>query len=231
MRAAPLCRVHACVHQYSSYHLSVPKRKYTRLKYFDYRTPGAYFITACAAGRKSAFGHIVDSVLQPSRLGKLVSDQISSITEHHGVHVRIDASVVMPNHMHMILFLGSDPSTYRPILKSGIRLQSDIQAGSGGVLAGSMGAIIGSYKSAITREAKLAGIPSGPVFQAGFYEHVIRHEGALNRIRAYITNNPRQWELDRENPERSGEHAFYAWLEAYAKYLLSADFPRGDIPL
>ena len=39
-----------------------------------------------------------------------------------------------------------------------------------------------------------------PVWQRNYFEHIIRDEGSLNDIRQYITNNPAQWDLDRENP-------------------------------
>ncbi|MGQ9826987.1 MAG: transposase, partial [Roseiflexus sp.] len=42
--------------------------------------------------------------------------------------------------------------------------------------------------------------PGVPVWQRNYYEHIIRNEESLNRIREYIANNPAQWEMDRENP-------------------------------
>jgi REP element-mobilizing transposase RayT len=38
-----------------------------------------------------------------------------------------------------------------------------------------------------------------PLWQRGYYEHVIRNEKALNRIRSYIADNPRRWADDPEN--------------------------------
>ena len=40
----------------------------------------------------------------------------------------------------------------------------------------------------------------GKLWQRNYHEHIIRDEDELSRIRAYIINNPLQWELDRENP-------------------------------
>ncbi len=40
----------------------------------------------------------------------------------------------------------------------------------------------------------------GRLWQRNYYEHIIRDEESLNRIREYIANNPLQWDLDRENP-------------------------------
>ena len=45
--------------------------------------------------------------------------------------------------------------------------------------------------------------PGGPMWQRNYYEHIIRDEGELNRVREYIQNNPLNWETDKENPERS----------------------------
>jgi len=45
---------------------------------------------------------------------------------------------------------------------------------------------------------------AGRLWQRNYYEHIIRDEVALNRIRTYIANNPLQWELDRENPDFVG---------------------------
>ena len=40
-------------------------------------------------------------------------------------------------------------------------------------------------------------------WQRNYYEHVVRDKDSLARIRQYISNNPSQWALDRENPENS----------------------------
>ena len=49
-------------------------------------------------------------------------------------------------------------------------------------------------------------------WQRNYYEHVIRNEDSLNRIREYIVNNPLRWHLDRENYQRTGEDDFERWL-------------------
>jgi hypothetical protein len=42
------------------------------------------------------------------------------------------------------------------------------------------------------------------VWQRNYYEHIIRNDDSLNRIREYIVGNPAQWESDRENPAHMG---------------------------
>jgi len=80
----------------------------------------------------------------------------------------------------------------------------------------SLPTIIRGFKSAVTRSINnLRNVPGALVWQRNYYEHVIRDEPSLNRIREYIVNNQLSWELDRENPERKGENGFYLWLAGF----------------
>jgi REP element-mobilizing transposase RayT len=56
-----------------------------------------------------------------------------------------------------------------------------------------------------------------PFWQRNYYEHVIRNEEEMSRIREYIRNNPLKWELDRENPESVNFHIEQDeyWREVY----------------
>jgi hypothetical protein len=55
-------------------------------------------------------------------------------------------------------------------------------------------------------------------WQRNYYEHIIRDEGSLNRIREYIVINPVRWQLDRENPWRTSEDEFDLWLTTLKLY-------------
>jgi len=75
-----------------------------------------------------------------------------------------------------------------------------------GTRPGSLGRIIQAFKSITSREY-MKGIEqyawptfSGRLWQRNYYEHVIRNQNDLDRVREYIVNNPTQWETDRENP-------------------------------
>jgi putative transposase len=66
-----------------------------------------------------------------------------------------------------------------------------------------LGAVLRGFKAATTkyfreRQQHLQAV----VWQRNYYEHVIRNDEELQRIREYIVNNPTQWALDRENPEK-----------------------------
>ena len=65
----------------------------------------------------------------------------------------------------------------------------------------SLGTIIGSYKSAATKAINQSrGAAGAPVWQRNYYEHIIRDDADLNRIRQYIWDNPARWQEDPENP-------------------------------
>jgi len=97
----------------------------------------------------------------------------------------------MPNHMHGIVVL-LDNSNTTDAQERGVPF---------GPRPGSIAAIIGAFKSATTRDIKKQAESGGrPVWQRNYYEHVIRNDEDLDRVRQYIENNPQQWDLDPENP-------------------------------
>jgi REP-associated tyrosine transposase len=82
----------------------------------------------------------------------------------------------------------------------------------------SLGAIVGSFKSAVTRELRLRGLHDAtPLWQRNYYERIIRNEAELTRIREYIAANPMLWDYDHENPIRTEDADYeqaWAWLES-----------------
>ena len=60
-----------------------------------------------------------------------------------------------------------------------------------------------NYESVTTRKInKIRRTQGQKLWQRNFYEHIIRDENNLKRIREYIINNPLKWELDNENPNK-----------------------------
>jgi hypothetical protein len=54
-----------------------------------------------------------------------------------------------------------------------------------------LASFIAGFKSATTKRINaLRGTPSAPVWQRNYYEHIVRNEKSLNRIRQYIAENP-----------------------------------------
>jgi len=173
-------------------------RQSARLANFDYASTGAYFITICAHQRNTLFGAIVDGRLVTSVIGTIVVNCWNSIP-HHFSHVSLDSFVVMPNHLHGIIILGEQPPP-------NVRAQhaAPLQRRLPRVQQGSVGAIIRSFKSAATKAVNDQRLTTGtPVWQRNYHERVIRNDDELNRIRQYIADNPKNWSIDSENPNRT----------------------------
>jgi REP element-mobilizing transposase RayT len=146
----------------------------------------------------------------------------------HFPHVALDAFVVMPNHMHGILWIVGDvgarhavplqmPNPHSvPLQNTGTlpnRRAAPVQNEQtmpnqerfGKPVPGSIPTIIRSFKSAVTsRINALRAVPGAAVWQRNYGEHIIRSERALMAIRQYIAENPLRWHLDRYNPEATG---------------------------
>ena len=156
-----------------------PQRQHTRLKHYDYSTPGAYFITICTQNHRCLFSHIVGRRLAPAEIrytiyGEIAKQQLFALEERYP-SLTIAHYVIMPNHIHVILVLNE------PV---------------GAIPCPTIMDIVCTYKSLTTRECKKAK-PIDKLFQTSFYEHVIRGQEDYDEIAEYITNNPKQWELDK----------------------------------
>ena len=151
-------------------------RRSIRLRGYDYSRPGAYFITVCA--NTHLFGRVRAGEMILSGLGEIARDCWTTIPDHFP-HVRIDAFVVMPDHIHGILVFG-DYASRMPAV--------------GRISAGSLGTIIRSFKSAVaSRINLLRDVRFGGIWQRNYFDEIIRTEVDLDRARQYIRDNPARW--------------------------------------
>ena len=125
-----------------------------------------------------------------NELGKMVCEEWKKTTKIRQ-EIEIDEFITMPNHFHGIIFINDKYKGDRPVAptKPGPRPKS-------------IGAMIAGFKCAITKRINIIRrTPGVPIWQRNYWEHVIRNEEDLNRIREYIINNPLQWDIDKENPK------------------------------
>jgi REP element-mobilizing transposase RayT len=167
------------------------KRRSIRLKDFDYAGGALYFVTICADRRRCIFGRIDDGEARLNALGRVVEDEwIKSLEMRR--HIDLDAYVVMPNHFHAVVALFDQGARSAPLRDK--RLRSGMQAES-------LASVIAGFKASVTRRAS-AVLPRLrlPIWQRNYYEHVVRDEPDLERIRHYIAANPARWEEDSYHP-------------------------------
>lgn len=191
-------------------------RRSIRLKGYDYRHPGAYFVTICTQDRACLFGDVLTGEMRFNEAGRMVIGKWERISERFP-NVELDTFVVMPNHIHGIIVItqnvgaGLVPAHDRDVAGAGFvpaRDGATTENGATTRVAPTVGNIVGAFKS-ITTVRYIQGVKQNgwPPFlvrlwQRNYYEHIIRNEESLNRIREYIALNPLQWHLDRENPHR-----------------------------
>lgn len=165
-------------------------RRSQRLAGYDYRQNGAYFVTLCTHARECLFGDVVDGTMELSPLGDIVLDGWLW-TPVVRPDVSLDAYVIMPNHLHGIIVLHRHGQYLGDV---------DLRPGSppAGPMSGSLGAIINQVKSTSARRInRLRGLTGAPVWQRDYHDHIVRNESDLDRIRAYIEDNPARWRDDR----------------------------------
>jgi REP element-mobilizing transposase RayT len=170
----------------TGYDPKVHHRRSIRLRGYDYRLPGAYFVTIVTQGRVCLF----DDPLFCS-----VAETMWQRVPRHFPQVRLDEWVVMPNHLHGILVLAPEGEGADPTL--------DERSTPNGPPSGSLGAIVGNFKSVTARRInRIRKTPGTRVWQRNYHERVIRNEREWNAIRQYIRDNPAHWHDDPDHPDR-----------------------------
>ena len=155
-------------------------RRSIRLGGYDYSQPGGYFITIVTQNRECLFGDIIKGKMILNDAGKMIR-RIWNELPTRFLNIELDESIVMPNHFHGILHI--------------IEKMNHI-----------LGDMVGAFESITTHEyilgVKNTGWPpfNKKLWQRNYWEHIIRDENDLNRIREYIINNPLDWKSDNENP-------------------------------
>ncbi|GAA5521273.1 transposase [Aliifodinibius salicampi] len=169
-----------------------PNRKSIRLKGWDYRT-GLYFITICTDESQHHFGHINDGMMGLSVPGCIAWHYWRQIP-HHQENVILDEFVVMPDHIHGIIGIESEEAvgTCHGMSVPNAS-EAERKAKFGQPQSKSLSMIINHFKGAVTRWCN-AHEYEYFAWQSRFYDHIIRNERALKRIRQYIFDNPLQWQ-------------------------------------
>jgi len=182
-------------------------RRSIRLKGYDYTRAGAYFVTIVCQDRTCLFGKVVDGMMQLNDASRMVQTVRDEIPEYYP-GVDVDASIIMPNHMHGIVVL-FDP------VGAGRRNRPDDRdhtrpahpQGDAPTKVLSLPDVVHRFKMLTTKRytdgVKQMGWQqyNRRVWQRNYYEHIVRSEESLERIRNYILGNPALWDEDRENPD------------------------------
>ena len=185
------------------------RRRSIRLRDFDYSQAGAYFVTVCTQERRCRFGDVVDGDMRLNEAGRIVEQCWLAIPSHFP-DVILDAFVVMPNHVHGIVAIVDGTVRAKncsPLQDNIMTIRKPLRSPSK-----TIGSIVRGFKVGVTKWFRENGAID-EVWQRNYYEHVIRRDESLNRIREYIQNIPMQWAYDRENPVAIKVEPEVAWFK------------------
>ena len=168
------------------------QRRSIRLKGYDYSAAGGYYVTAVAFRREYLFGDVVEGEMRLNALGWIVRKEWFKTTMLRPyVELHEDEFVVMPNHVHGLIWIMEDIVGAR-------RRRAPTEERFGKPAVGSIPTIARAFKSAVTRRANRE-LNSANIWQRNYYEHIIRDQTDYERIAGYILANPANWNDDEEN--------------------------------
>ncbi|HLG93855.1 MAG TPA: transposase [candidate division Zixibacteria bacterium] len=172
-------------------------RRSIRLKGYDYARAGAYFVTICTQGRENLFGEIKDGEAELNAFGKVVKSEWLK-TPDIRPNVILDEWIIMPNHVHGIIAIDNGRGTLPRA--QGTQQRAPTVERFGKPVSNSIPTIVRMFKATTTKRInEMRELPYAPVWQRNYYEHVIRDEESLNKIREYIIHYLARWEYDLEN--------------------------------
>ncbi len=156
-------------------------RKRVRVDWHDYNR-GYYFVTICVQDKEHAFGEIFDGSMHLTHLGEIVKQHIESLPSHW-CQVSVIESVVMPNHVHMLLLIDGHmvEKNHEKVVQMG---------GFRSFLA----TVVGGFKAGVKRYANQHGVSFQ--WQAGYHEHIVRDQHGFDNILRYIIENVQSWDTD-----------------------------------
>ncbi len=171
--------------------MNLPKRKPTRLKEYNYSTPGVYFITICVKGREELLSKIIvgDGVLDVpkntlTQYGRIADKYINQMNEFYE-NISVDKYVIMPNHIHLLLQI-TETENQNGTSRTPSPTNSTIAK------------FISTFKRFCNREYGVN------IWQRLSNDHIIRGEKDYQEIWEYIDTNVIRWEKDCfYNDERS----------------------------
>ncbi|MGE5819733.1 MAG: transposase, partial [Deltaproteobacteria bacterium] len=164
------------------------------------------------------FGTVLDETVQLNDAGRMVEHWWFELNRKFS-GVEMDEFVIMPNHCHGIVIItdgvvGADLRVGPP--PEGVGRVPE-GAHTGAPLQPPLSTVIQWFKTMTTNQY-IGSVKTGAwppfnrrLWQRNYYDHVIRSEESLNRIRQYILDNPAQWQFDRENPAAMNPEPKDAW--------------------
>ena len=187
-----------------------PKRKRNRKAGYDYTRPGAYFVTICTQGHVCLFGQVIDGIMHLNDFGLIVAEAWEDLPRHYP-HVQLMSFVIMPNHVHGILWLyrfvagerDMGPSPVLPLTTLTPPIDpTQYPLSDDPMLRHGLPEIIRAFKTFSARRInRMRHVRGERVWKRSYWDRIIRDQDEFNRIAEYIRTNPQRWKEDTLHPD------------------------------
>lgn len=173
----------------------LPKRKKGRLTGYDYSANGSYYITVCTRDKQHILGHSVGGgvldapYVRLSKCGAMVRDTLLEMDAFYD-EITINHYVIMPNHVHFILSICGERRPSRTPAPTSESLPDHGSSRTPTPTNARLPAFLSAWKRLTNKKAGF------PIWQRGYYDHVIRNEADYLRIWQYMDENPVRWTED-----------------------------------
>ncbi len=174
--------------------IETPRRNSLRLQEYDYSKNGYYFVTIVVKNRLMLFGYVEDRKMILNDAGKMIDNIWNNLPEYY-LGIKIDCGVVMPNHLHGVIFINHNQNN------------KDYEALS-------LPEVMERLKSYTTNQY-IVGVRNfhwepfqEKLWQPGYFDIIIKDEKELNWLRNYIKENPEKWDADEEKRKKNSNYNY-----------------------
>lgn len=192
------------------------ERKNNRWLGYDYSLNASYFVTICVKDKQNYFGQIRDGVMYLNQAGQIIRQGWLDLPNHYW-NCGLDMFIIMPDHVHGIIILddsnivgnGLKPfHTDQNTAGNGFKPNNSEQNAIGNGLKPfptttkkpyNLSEIVRGFKTFSSRRIHGAALLNNFCWQKSFYDHVVRSNEYLDKIRLYIQNNPMKWAEKNDN--------------------------------
>lgn len=165
------------------------KRKTPRYQNFDYNSVGVYFLTICTQNRRCLLSRIAGTGVsdrpQPelTKYGQIADKYIKQFNEFYE-YLSVESYVIMPNHIHLLLYVKEGKNAIDNG-QSRTPVPTNVERANN-----ACSQFVSALKRFCNKEY------GENIWQARFYDRIIRNREDYEEHVKYIYENPIRWYYD-----------------------------------
>ncbi len=179
----------------STFDPTIHHRRSIRLPEHDYSSPGSYFVTICTQERAETLSRINELSVELTAVGQIVDDALRHLADRFSAVV-VDAYVIMPNHVHVVISIMESSDSDAP---DRVQMNAKELHDAQDIKVTTLGQIVRTFKASSARIIR-RDVMQDFGWQRNYFERVIRSKREFDDIYDYVLGNPASWSRDELNP-------------------------------